>query len=260
MPELPDVEIFKKEADKALGKKVDSVEIKDRDFVGASRRKFKSSIVEKKLDRSFRKGKYLFLVTENEKAVALHFGMTGSLEYLSGNDPAPEYTKCIFHLTKGYQLCYSSKRKLGSVEVSSDTEKYIDEAGIGPDALEIGKKEFTEKLSKSRSMVKSFLMDQSSVAGIGNIYSDEILFQAGVHPKKKCSELSREKAEEIFRKMRRILKKAIEKDAKVEELPRSYLLPRRKEGKSCPKCKGRIRKIKVSGRSGYYCPSCQPKK
>lgn len=259
MPELPDVERFRKEAEKALGHHVAEVEIKDKHFVDASPHEFDKFVTDNKLDNTLRRGKHLFLLVKDNKAIALHFGMTGSLRYIPAREDPPKYTKCIFHLKNGHQLCYISKRKLGSVEITEDMDKYINEQDLGPDALEIEEEEFLDEFADSTAMVKSFLTDQSILAGIGNIYADEILFQAGVHPKKKCNNLSRNQAKDIYKKMKKVLEKSVEKDGDISELPGSYLLPHREKGNKCPRCDGKIKKIKISGRSGYYCPSCQPK-
>ena len=257
MPELPDVEIYKREAEKAAGKKIRDAEIRDRHFVQASPHDLDKSVTGNKLEEAIRIGKYLFLKTDDNKAVVMHFGMTGSLEFLSDDKKAPKYVKCIFYLQGGHQLCYTSRRKLGNVEVTEDLDHYIDQLELGPDALEIGKEDFSDAISESSAMAKSFLMDQSSVCGLGNIYSDEILFQAGIHPRKKCSDLSEDEADEMYKQMKRVLKKAIEKEAIPSDLPNSYLIPHREKGEVCPKCGGKVKKIKISGRSGYYCPSCQ---
>ncbi|MFW5699947.1 MAG: zinc finger domain-containing protein, partial [Bacteroidota bacterium] len=101
------------------------------------------------------------------------------------------------------------------------------------------------------------LMDQSMIAGLGNVYVDEILFQCRIHPKAKVKDLSGKDYKKLFNIMHKVVDKAIEVDADPDKLPTSYLTGKRREGEKCPSCDGKIEKIKVGGRSGYYCPECQ---
>lgn len=259
MPELPDVEIFKKEADKAKGAIIESVEAGASKMVNSSQSGMTRFLQDKEVEETFRHGKYLFLSVGNKEALVMHFGMTGELKYAGDEEEQPKYTQFTLNLKNNDHLYYISRRKLGSVEITDDTDKYIRDAGLGVDAAEITEDMFLEKLQKNQSAIKSFLMNQSHLAGIGNIYSDEILFQAGVYPKKKAGDLTREEGKKIYEKMDYILKTAIDKKADVSKFPNSFLLSHRQKGKKCPGCNGEIQKIKVSGRAGYYCPGCQKK-
>jgi formamidopyrimidine-DNA glycosylase len=259
MPELPDVEIFRKEAEKSKNSEITGFEIGDKDFVELTQQKFKSNLKGKKIRETVRRGKYLFLKVDEDAGVMMHFGMTGFLEYKKENEEKPDYTKCSFVLKNGHKLHYISKRKLGHVKYVGETEDFIEKKEIGPDALELNEPDFISKLSKKNSMIKSALMDQSVVSGIGNVYADEILFQSKIHPKQKANKLSGKNWKTLHKKTVKVLKKAIEKEADVSRLPKSYLLPNREEGNDCPRCDGKIEKIIVSGRTGYYCPSCQKK-
>ncbi len=259
MPELPDVEIFKQEAEKALHRRIKEVHNRDPDFVKVSRREFNQQVVGKELQQVRRKGKYLFLETGDRSTVVLHFGMTGLLKYAPEEEAAPDYVKLTFELDNRHHLHYVSKRKLGRVEMTDDLGKYAEEQDLGTDAFHMGEDEFMEKAKAGRAMVKSFLMDQSSISGIGNVYSDEMLYQAGIHPKTKSGRLSEKQIAELYRKMQYVLEKAIDREADVSRMPGTWLLPNREEGGDCPRCHGRIRTTKVSGRTAYYCPSCQKK-
>lgn len=109
--------------------------------------------------------------------------------------------------------------------------------------------------------MKSVLIDQTAIAGIGNIYSDEILFQAGIHPQARADRLDPDASERLFRQVKRVLETAVECSAGGElapnTLPGSFLLRQRRKGGRCPRCSGEIRTIKFSGRTAYYCPHCQ---
>lgn len=189
----------------------------------------------------------------------MHFGMTGDLKYLKESEDAPDYTKCSFVFNNRHKLHYISKRKLGHVEMTENLDDFIQKKELGPDALDISEDDFVSLLKEKKSMVKSALMDQSVISGIGNVYADEILFQCKIHPKQKTTALSGSDFKNLYKNTRKVLEKAIEKNADPTKLPKSYLLPNREEGNDCPRCDGKIEKIKTGGRTGYYCPSCQKK-
>jgi len=259
MPELPDVEILKKEADKAKGATIESAEVDASKMVNSSQSGITRFLKDKEVKGTLRHGKYLFLNVGHKEALVMHFGMTGELKYAGHDEKEPEYTQFSLNFKNNDHLHYISRRKLGRIEITDDTDKYIRDAGLGVDAVEVSEEIFLKNLQKNQSAIKSFLMNQSHLAGIGNIYSDEILFQAGIYPKKKAGKLTEEEGKKIYEKMDYVLKTAIDKEADVSSFPDSFLLSHRQEGKKCPGCNGKIQKIKVSGRAGYYCPGCQKK-
>jgi formamidopyrimidine-DNA glycosylase len=144
---------------------------------------------------------------------------------------------------------------LGEIELVDRPEDYTKENLIGPDAYSLSKDEFYEKILTKKGMIKTALMDQSLISGIGNVYSDEILFHAKIHPKRKASDLRKKDIDHIYDKMQYVFQGAIE--GNVEEFPGDFLIPRREEGLACPKCGGDIKKQKVGGRSAYICSKCQ---
>jgi formamidopyrimidine-DNA glycosylase len=190
MPELPDVEIFRKEAEKSKNSEITGFEIGDKDFVELTQNKFKSNLKGKRFNDILRRGKYLFLKVDDNAGVVMHFGMTGFLVYKKEDEEKPDYTKCSIVLKNKHKLHYISKRKLGHVKYVDEIEDFIEENEIGPDTLELSESEFISKLKEKNSMIKSALMDQSIVSGIGNVYADEILFQSKIHPKQKANKLS----------------------------------------------------------------------
>ncbi len=257
MPELPDVEIFRKVAEKAKNSAIDDFEILDKKFVEISGNDFNKNLKGNKFKEVLRRGKYLFLKPDSNSAVVMHFGMTGFLKYLKEDEDAPDYTKCSFHFKNKHKLHYISKRKLGHIQFAGNLEEFIKKKELGPDALEINESDFVAVLKGKNSMLKTALTDQSAIAGIGNVYADEILFQAKLHPKMQTGKLRDADLKELYNITRKVLEKAVEKNAEVGKLPKSYLLPNRKEGADCPKCSGKIKKITVSGRTTLFCPTCQ---
>jgi formamidopyrimidine-DNA glycosylase len=117
-------------------------------------------------------------------------------------------------------------------------------------------------MADGRGAIKAALMNQSRLAGIGNVFSDEILFQARLHPMTPVGKLDDKDIARLYRTMRRVLKVAIDKGAGAEDLPerlpKSFLLRQRQAGAKCPRCGGEIRTMKANGRTAYYCPRCQP--
>ncbi len=259
MPELPDVELMKQRIDKnALNKTIKKVTTR-------SSRVFKTTAgeIEKikngKITAVSRTGKYLFLHINENTVIVMHFGMTGNMITGQTIKEDEKYIPLLLELGNGRQLAYYITRKLGRIDITENKTEYLNNNDIGPDAMEISEKEFAEYLAGSKKMIKPALMDQSSVSGIGNIYADEILFQAGLHPKAKANKLTGKSVKKLYDAMHDVLKKSIDSEADPEKMPGNFLIPHRDEGENCPKCKGQIKKYKVSGRGGYYCPQCQKK-
>jgi formamidopyrimidine-DNA glycosylase len=136
-----------------------------------------------------RHGKYLFVGLDDGNWLVLHFGMTGNLTYFKDPADDPAYDRLLITFANGYHLAYESQRKLGEVEVVAGVEAFVEEKGLGPDVFvpEFDLATFKEKLSGRRGMIKSALMDQQLMAGIGNVYSDEILFQVCIRVRRSDS-------------------------------------------------------------------------
>lgn len=260
MPELPEIALFKKYVDAtSLHKKIASLSFPDTSLLQSSKSDFEEALKGEEFKKTSRIGKYLFLQTTGNHVLVLHFGMTGELEYYKNQDPS-KYAKLIFHFDNGYQLAYSCKRKLGKIYLSESIEDFKNDHSLGRDALDLEEKEFLELLDQKSGSIKGALTDQHFIAGIGNVYSDEMLYQCKIHPKTKVEKLSDSERKELYRQMKKVLETAIENEGERSEFPSDYLISHRKEGEKCPKCSGKIEKIKVSGRSTYFCPKCQKEK
>lgn len=257
MPELPEVEVYRKEAEKCKNSGIESIIVKDVRFVKSSENELNKNFKGKHFEQVLRRGKYLFLSAEKGASVVLHFGMTGDLRYLKENEKEPKYTQCRFIFKNKHSLHVISKRKLGYIEMTDDVEGYIREKDLATDALEMNRNDFISVLKSKKSMIKTVLTDQSIISGIGNEYSDEILYQAKVHPRERTDRISEKEMNKIYDLMHEVFKTANEKNADVSKLPDGYLLPVRKKGNNCPGCRGKLEITKISGRTTYYCPSCQ---
>ncbi len=261
MPELPDVEIFKQYLDAtALHQKIETVDVRDEIILDEiTTRKLKDGLQDRAFESTHRHGKYLFAEINESEWLALHFGMTGRLKYFKAPDREPEYSQLVIGFANDYHLAYVAPRKLGEIELAETIEKFLEKNELGPDALspDFTPANFQEIIENTSAMVKSALMDQTKMAGIGNVYSDEILFQAGLHPKRKANQLDQPRVEKLFETMKNVLQAAIEHQANPDQFPAGWLTPHRDEEAACPRCEGRIERIKISGRSGYWCPNCQ---
>jgi formamidopyrimidine-DNA glycosylase len=258
MPELPEVEGFRKKIDPtALHKKIQNIEIHDAYILKIPENKFKKTLQGKEFNLTKRRGKYLF-VGFNSKNMMLHFAMSGNVKYFNDLSQEPEYSKIRIKFENGDYLSIISIRKLGRVEIINEIEEFIKENEIGPDALELNLKEFKKIMrEKRRSYAKTALMDQSALSGIGNEYSDEILFQAKIYPKIKISDLEESSIEILYKSIKKVLKTAIDININDKEFPNEFIITHRDEKDNCPKCGSNIKKFKISSRHGFYCPSCQ---
>lgn len=212
-----------------------------------------------RIESTRRHGKYLFAGFDNGAWLAMHFGMTGTLRCYRHDLPVPDYAAVLFLLEDGRDLAYLSRRRLGRISLVDSPDELIAQRRLGPDALSIGSIAFCDLITGGRGAVKARLMDQARIAGIGNEYSDEILFRAGVHPARPVTGLSKEEVGRLHRSMRAVLRKAIALRADPEKYPASWLMANRRRNGSCPVCGGAISTTTVSGRTGYFCPRCQPR-
>jgi len=263
MPELPELVNFKQYIDStSLHQKIAQVEVLEPDILSnTDSEKLRSALEGLEFKAAAVHGKYLFLQTTDSYQLVLHFGMTGRPVYYKKEEQQPDYPRLLITFTNGYHLAFDCMRMLGKVSLISDQNKFIEEKNLGPDALkEVSSVEkFLELFSSKRGMIKTALMDQSLLAGIGNVCSDEILFQSRIHPKTPVNDLKKEQLKKIYDNMHSVLKTKIEAGLSPDGLPNSYILKHRSEGAQCPSCGSKIKKIKVGGRSAYYCPNCQKK-
>lgn len=259
MPELPDVQVFKEYVDatslhqRILAVHVDAAGLRETVSPATLRRRLRG----RRLESARRHGKHLFVEVEGDGWLRLHFGMSGGLAYYKDADP-PDHARLVLDFPDDYHLAFTNVRKLGQIGFVDDPPTFIRNRGMGPDALDLDLEGFRERLAGRRGSVKGTLMNQEVLAGLGNEYTDEILFQAGLHPETPVDELDDRSEARLFRAMRRVLSAAIDARADPDRLPGGFLLPRRAEGASCPRCGGEIERIEVGGRPTYLCPHDQP--
>lgn len=264
MPELPDVEIFKRLVDQTcLGRVVARSVVADPGSLeGATATTLQRRLNDRRLASCQRHGKVLFVGFE-DVTLAMHFGTNGSLRHVSRDADDPAHARMLFEFDAGDRLCYLNPRRIGHVCVTDDAATFIADQRLGPDALDMAfdEKAFAASLANRRQPIKALLMDQARIAGIGNIYADEILFQARLHPGMAVSTLDAGTRHRVFGAMKQVLQTAVDRGAGAEDftdrLPTGFLLPERHAGGHCPRCGTRLAIDKRGGRTSYHCPKCQ---
>lgn len=258
MPELPEVETIVRGLKGTIEGKV----IWKTWGVG-----FRESLVGQRILRIERRGKYVVLSMEDGSTLLIHLGMTGRLLYSDRQGGVSKHTRAFLVFDDGSQLNFDDVRKFGKLKFfpRGETIEEIERLGIEPLEPEFSSRALARAMKKTRRRVKDVLMDQRVIAGIGNIYAQEILFASKVDPFAESCTLSREAVSSLHRNMKRVLKRAIANRGTTFS---SYLDVEGREGgfqgflrvyqrETCPKCKGAIERAKLSGRSTYYCPRCQ---
>ena len=258
MPELPEVETFKKYFDStSLDQIIDAVEIRDDRILITSKKNFIECLIGGKFEETIRHGKYLLAKVRNCNIV-FHFGMSGWLEYFSSEELEPKYSKVIFRFNNGFSLAYISIRMFGKLDIADSLSTFLKKKNLGPDAYKMNFDEFENAIKRRTAIMKSALLDQSIVSGIGNIYSDEILYKAKIHPKRKINTLNEDELVKLFKSIKEILEYGIEHEGELDTYSNSFLIPHRSKEERCPKCGSIIERYEISGRHGFFCPKCQP--
>jgi len=268
MPELPEVETIRNELSPwVVGQSFTQVTILDAKLVcDGSAEEVSRDLIGPKVESLERRGKYLIFHLSNGRSLIMHLRMTGVLLLNpKGVDP---YARAVFQLSNRHRLVFSDRRRLGLIRLVDDANTVI--CKLGPEPLD---KRFTpdilgQRLSRHHISVKAALLDQCIVAGIGNMYADEALFAARIHPLRKADDLSPEEVQTLYHCIRRVLRAAIgNKGASVD----TYVRPEGELGTAhfdfkvahkgcepCPVCGCTIERVLVQNRGSYFCPECQP--
>ena len=269
MPELPEVETVVRSLRKPLiGATI--VEMHNswpKQLVTPDEASFKQRIHGCRVEAINRRAKYLlFTLTEGETLI-VHLKMTGHLAVVPAGTPPDKHVHTYFDLADSRQLRFRDMRKFGRVYLSRKPQELL--GHLGPEPLE---PEFTaavaaERLSGSRRAIKTLLLDQTRIAGIGNIYADESLFDAGIHPERKADTLSEEEVIALHKGIRKVLQLGIDRegasitnyvlpDGKKGDMQNAVMVFRR-TGFPCYDCNTPIERIVLGGRSTHFCPHCQ---
>jgi formamidopyrimidine-DNA glycosylase len=216
-----------------------------------------------------RRGKYLVFHLSGGLHLVVHLRMTGALLHRASDAPPDRYVRAVLSLDDGSELRFSDLRKFGAFWLVPDLSEVLGQ--LGPEPLDSGLTPalLRELTARRRAPIKSLLLDQHAIAGLGNIYADEALFAAGLHPQRPASSLSDAEVKRLHEAMRRVLLAALEDrgasfsdyvDASGREGRHQFRVRVfRRTGKPCYTCGREIARVKVAGRSTHFCPQCQPK-
>jgi formamidopyrimidine-DNA glycosylase len=262
VPELPEVETVTRSIAPLVGRRIVSAEFRClRILRGGDPECMAARLQGRRIAGVKRYGKFIVITLDSGGYLLVHLGMTGKL-LLGG--PAGRHTHAILTLDRGL-LLYDDSRQFGCVEFSEDFPRRV--AGLGPEPLEVPFEEFARSLKRRKIRIKALLLNQKFVRGIGNIYADEALFRAGIHPMALASRLTRERARRLHRAIVEVLTEAIAAggssisdyvDAEGRKgffqiMHRVY----QRTDEPCMRCRTPIRRILVAQRSSHFCPRCQ---
>ena len=272
MPELPEVETVKESLRLRLtGKKIKKVNvICDNIIAYPNVEEFINEITNQTINDMHRRGKFILFDLDDYYLLS-HLRMEGKYFFKNNNDNILKHEHVIFDLDNGEELRYMDTRKFGKMYLikKEDIDKVgpLKELGLEPWDDNLTSDYLLDKYKKKRLPIKSVLLDQSIIVGIGNIYADEILFLCKINPLKKCNEITKKEAFNIIKYTREVLVEAIKKGGTtirtyssvdgVHGLFQEELLVHGKDKGKCKICNGDILKIRVGGRGTYYCPKCQ---
>lgn len=270
MPELPEVETIKRQLNRKIkGKKIKEVEIRLKKFVRPAPEEFQKIAEGKEIKSVSRRAKLLLFDLVGDYFMAAHLKMTGQLVF---NGAVGKHSHVVYYFSDGTWLAHNDLRQFGFARLVLKAEliKFLSQHKFGPEPLA---KEFTldffkELLAKKKRVkIKPLLMDQKFVAGIGNLYADEILFFARVRPARPAGTLKSNEIKNIHLGIREILTLAIKhRGTSAENYVDAYGRPGKflpllkvyqREGEPCVRCQGKVNRIKLANRSAYFCPKCQ---
>lgn len=255
MPELPDVEGHRRTfAEHCAGREVDRIEVPDPELLeGTSPQGIGNGLRGVPFEPPRRHGKWLIAPTEGGPTLLFHFRMTGELVWTREPD---DYDALVLHFDDG-ALRYRSRRRLGRVwfvPTGGDVDEVT--GPLGPDATEVDREQLAALLEGRRGGIKSALMDQELIAGLGNELVDEILWRSGIHPATSVRILSDEDVRRSHREMRAVLRRSI-RAGHVPSGPTWLNGVRGEDEPACPRCGARLRRGTVAGRTTYWCPEEQ---
>ena len=275
MPELPEVETVAQGLQKrALGRRITTVEVRHRAVIVGSVEEFASTLEGRTIFIVRRKGKALAIeMTAGDgsapRYLLVRLGMTGQLMVMPCDAPLESHTHVRLVLNGGKEeIRYRDVRRFGRLRACTREELEAVMVTLGPDAQDVTEQQFLQALRDRHGAIKSWLMNQRLLAGLGNIYADEVLFEARIHPLTQPERVSLKKARQLYKTVRKVLRRAVQLRGTTfrdyldaEGHPGDFgfrLRVYQRTGEHCHRCRTPIRRIVVAGRSSHFCPRCQP--
>lgn len=266
MPELPEVETIRCQLEREIvGQKIKDIIVTDaRVIKGVSAQKFKETLIGQKFNSVSRRGKVLILKIKSDLFLVAHLRLTGVFILSTEKE---KFSKLVFVFSKDKHLHFCDSRVFGELRIVDDWQKLPIIKEMGPEPLSLTKAEFIRLFTGKKTKIKPLLMDQHFLAGVGNIYAQECLFFAGIHPERTVDSLSKEELSRVYVELKKVLKKAIQekgssvdsyRDIQGQEGRYAYFHQvYQRDGKPCLKCKTIIQRKVISGRGTGFCPTCQ---
>ena len=276
MPELPEVETVSQGLQKrALGCRITTVEVRHSSVIVGSPEGFASGVEGGRIVAVRRKGKVLALElaagnAQPSRYLLVRLGMTGQFTVVPREAPFESHTHVRLVLGDGKEeLRFRDVRRFGRLRCCTREELEAVLGALGPDAQQVTEAEFRNAMRGRHGAIKSWLMNQQLIAGLGNIYADEALFAARIHPLAQPGRVSAEKAPRLFRAVKKVLDRAValrgtsfrdyrDAEGRLGRF-RERLQVYQRTGKPCPRCGQPIRRLVIAGRSSHFCPHCQPR-
>jgi formamidopyrimidine-DNA glycosylase len=272
MPELPEVEtVVRGLRGAAVGRRIVSVRLGKTDFMDDAGA-IEEGLPGRRIEAVERCGKFIVVRLSAESgasagALLVHLGMTGHLAAWAAEQPERKHTHAWFALDDGREIRYTDARRFGRMAMMTEDALARELGPLGAEPLEVSEEEFFLRIGSRRARIKAVLLDQHVLRGVGNIYADESLWRARIHPERMGARLSAKEAAALRRALREILLRAIElRGSSISDYvdgegePGEYQRRHKaygREGKACARCGAVIRRIVVAGRSSFFCPRCQ---
>ena len=257
-----------------LGRQIVATEVRLPKLISpTSSSTFNRKLKNARIESIGRRGKYILIELDSNRVLAVHLRMTGKFLVLTPDDPLPPHAHAIFYLDDERRLVFRDQRQFGVMKLVAKSQlgstKGIQELAPEPFSEDFSLTYLKETLARSRRTLKTLLLDQTRVLGLGNIYAAEALFRARINPFKVASELSSRRVERLHQAIRDVLRAAVSGNSSRRinlENPNGFSYGEafgkvwqvyEREGEACFKCGTRIRRLTHGGRSTYWCPNCQ---
>lgn len=269
MPELPEVETFVRALRRPLAGRTITGARNDwpRHIVTPAFPELRERVSGRQIEGIDRRGKYLVFSLSDGETLIIHLKMSGHLSVVGGDAPPDPYVHTVFELDDGRELRFRDTRKFGRVYLVHDPAEILGPLGPEPLAEDFTVAELAGRLKGRKRVLKPLLLDQTFIAGVGNIYADEALFYAGLRPTRNSASLSAEEIAALHAALRKVLQMGIDRegasinsyvkaDGEMGDMQNAVAVFRR-TGQTCYQCGGPIERIVLGGRSTHFCPTCQ---
>jgi formamidopyrimidine-DNA glycosylase len=265
MPELPEVEtIVRQLRQPVMGRLFTDVRVLWDRTVATGVDELRQRLPGQRVESINRRGKYLVFHLSAKEFLLIHLKMTGDLQVCDAGEVLHPHDRVVFSFDDGYELRFRDMRKFGRIYLTGDLSDVVGRLGPEPLDSQFTGDDFLALFAKRSGRVKSLLLNQNFLAGLGNIYADESLFLAGIHPERRVNSLSDDEKRALYRAIRDVLAAAI--NHKGSSLPdeayrgggyQQQFLVYGREGASCSRCGASIERIRLNQRSAHFCPECQ---